>query len=135
MMPRGREREALPHQALEHAVGDAAGAEGVDVERHRLGDADGVGELHLDALGEAGGDQVLGHVPRHVAGRAIDLGRILAREGAAAVTAEAAVGVDDDLAAGEAAVALRAADDEASGRIDVDRWSCRRGAAPGARAR
>jgi hypothetical protein len=33
--------------------------------------------------------------------------------------ADAAVGVDDDLAAGEAGVAVGAADDEASGRIDV----------------
>jgi hypothetical protein len=34
------------------------------------------------------------------------------------VRAGAAVGVDDDLAAGQAAVALRAADDEAAGRVD-----------------
>jgi hypothetical protein len=42
----------------------------------------------------------------------------LPRERAAAVRAGAAVGVDDDLAAGQAAVALRAADDEAAGRVD-----------------
>jgi hypothetical protein len=57
---------------------------------------------------------------RVVAGRAIDLRRILAGERAAAVTAHAAVGVDDDLAAGEAAVALRSADDEATRRVDVE---------------
>ena len=38
----------------------------------------------------------------------------------AAVTAVTAVGVDDDLAAGQAAVALRAADDEAAGRVDIN---------------
>jgi hypothetical protein len=43
---------------------------------------------------------------------------ILAGEGAAAVTAHAAVGVDDDLAAGQAGVALRPADDEFAGRVD-----------------
>src|SRR6185436_18036851 len=51
---------------------------------------------------------------------AIDLGWILARERAAAVTAHAAVAVDDDLAADEAGVALRPADDEASGRVDQE---------------
>ena len=32
----------------------------------------------------------------------------------------AAVGVDDDLASGETAVAVRAADHEVAGRVDVD---------------
>ena len=40
-------------------------------------------------------------------------------ESAAAVTARAAVGVHDDLAAGEAGVAHRSADDKAAGRVDV----------------
>jgi hypothetical protein len=41
------------------------------------------------------------------------------------VRRRAAVGVDDDLAAGEAGVAVRAADDEAAGRVDVGSWcSC-----------
>jgi hypothetical protein len=31
----------------------------------------------------------------------------------------AAIGVDDDLAAGQAAIAVRPADDEAAGRVDV----------------
>src|SRR5205085_10910801 len=51
---------------------------------------------------------------------AVDLRRVLAGEGAAAVTGRAAVGVDDDLAAGEAGVAHRAAEDELSGRVDID---------------
>ena len=72
------------------------------------------------ALGEAGGDDVLRDVARHVAGRAVDLRRVLARERAAAVAAVAAVGVDDDLAAREAGVALRPADDEAAGRVDEE---------------
>ena len=83
--------------------------------------ADRVGQLHFAAIGQAGGDDVLGHVPGHVGGAAIDLGRILAAEGAAAVPAPAAVGIDDDLAPGQAAVAVRAADDEPAGRVDVVR--------------
>ncbi len=63
------------------------------------------------------GDDVLRDVARGVRRRAIDLRRILAGERAAAVRRGAAVGVDDDLAAGEAGVAVRAADLEAAGRI------------------
>ena len=46
--------------------------------------------------------------------------RVLARERAAAVAGEAAVGVDDDLAAGQARVADGAADDEAARRVDQE---------------
>ena len=83
-------------------------------------DADRVGDLDLAAVGEAGGDDVLGDVARGVGGRAVDLRRVLAAERAAAVAGHAAVGVDDDLAAGQAGVADRAADDEAAGRVDEE---------------
>ena len=83
-------------------------------------DADRVRDLHLAAIGEPGGDDVLRDVARRVGGRAVDLRRVLAREGAAAVARRAAVGVDDDLAPGEAGVAHRAADDELAGRVHVD---------------
>src|SRR5208283_1173179 len=85
----------------------------------RVSDADGVGELHFAAIGQAGGDYVLGDMTRHVGGGAIDLGRIFSAESAATVASHAAVGVDDDLAAGQAGVAHGAADDETSGGIDV----------------
>src|SRR5579864_7927554 len=113
-------REVLADQGLDAPVRDGAGAEAVGADRDRLGDPDGIGQLDLDALGDAGGDQVLRDVARHVAGGAVHLGGVLAGEGAAAVAPDAAVAVDDDLAAGEAAVALRAADDEAAGGVDVE---------------
>ena len=119
-MPRGVSLKCCAHELGDLLFGDASGALGVHHDRHRIGDADGVGELHQRAIGEAGGDDVLRDVARHVAGRAIDLRRILARERAAAVRRGAAVGVDDDLAAGDAGVAVRTADDEAAGRVDVD---------------
>ena len=119
-MPRGRQ----VHQLLQHLAQplrvDLAGAVGVDVDRQRLGDADGVGELDGAALGEAGGDDVLGQIARGVGGRAVDLGRVLAREGAAAMGGGPAIGVDDDLAAGQAGVAIGPADDELAGRVDVE---------------
>ena len=91
----------------------------IDRDADRIGDADGVGQLHLALVGQSGGDDVLGHVPGHVGGAAVDLGGVLAAERAAAVACPAAVGVDDDLAPGQAAIAVRPADHEAAGGIDV----------------
>src|SRR5690606_36182633 len=68
---------------------------------------------------EARRDDVLGDVAAGVGRGPVDLGRVLAGERAAAVTRRAAVGVDDDLAPGEAASAHRAADLEAAGGVDV----------------
>ncbi len=96
-----------------------AGSLGVDVDAHRFGNADRVGELHFAAVRQSGGDDVLGHVAGHVGGAAVDLGGILAAEGTAAVAAPAAVGVDDDLATGQPTVAVGATDDEPSGGIDM----------------
>ena len=114
-----RQREVGAHQLLQLRRIELAGAEGIDQHADRLGYADGVGQLDFAAVGKAGGHDVLGDVARHVGRRAVDLCRILAAEGAAAVTAHAAVGVDDDLAAGQAGVAHGAADHKAAGGVDV----------------
>src|SRR6185437_14695275 len=79
-----------------------------------------VADLYFAAVGDAGGDDVLGHVARGIGGRTVDLGRILAGERATTMAGPAAVGVHDDLAAGQAAVAHRATDLELAGRIDVE---------------
>ena len=55
---------------------------------------------------------------RGVGGRTVDLGRILAGERATTVRRCAAIGVNDDLATGQAAVAVRTADDEAARGVD-----------------
>ena len=115
-----RQRENGADQIGHALVGNGAGAETVDHDRNRLGHADGVSQLHFRATRKARGHDILGDVARHVAGGAVHLGRILAGKRAAAVTAVAAVGVHDDLAAGEAGVAHGAADDEAAGGIDVE---------------
>ena len=97
---------------------DLGRAEGLDHDRHRASDADRVRDLHLAALGDPGGDDVLRRVAHRVRRGAVDLRRVLARERAATVAGHAAVGVDDDLAAGQAAVGVRAAELEAAGRVD-----------------
>src|SRR5204863_7486616 len=98
---------------------DFAGALRIDVHTDRLGDADGVGKLHLAPLGQTSGDNVLGYVAGHVSRTAIDLRRVLAAESAAAMPGPAAIAIDDNFAAGQTAVAVRPADDEIARRIDV----------------
>ena len=73
--------------------------------------------LHEHATTQSGGDERLGHPATRVRRRAVDLAEVLAREGAAAVRAEAAVRVDDDLTAGQSRVALRSANHEATRRL------------------
>jgi hypothetical protein len=97
---------------------DRAGTKGIDEHGDRLGIADGVGQLHFAPFSQTCGHNVLGDIAGHVGGAAIHLGGILAGEGAATVTAHAAVGVDDDLAAGQTAVALGSARHETAGRVD-----------------
>ena len=115
----GREVEDPADGGGDLLLGDSAGAEGLDENRDGEGYADGVGELEFAALGEAGGHDVFGHIAGHIGGGAVDLRWILAGEAAAAVAAHAAVGVDNDLAAGEAGVAGGAADDKAAGGIHI----------------
>ncbi len=91
----------------------------VDVDRQRLDHADRVGQLDRAASGEARRHDVLGEVARRIGRRPVDLGGILTGERAAAVRGRTAVGVHDDLAAGEPGVAVGAADQELARRVDV----------------
>ena len=95
-------------------------AEELHAHARRRRHADRVAHLDLAAVRRAGGDEVLRRVARVVGRGAVDLARVLAREGAAAVRARAAVGVHDDLAPGEAGVAGGPARHEAPGRVDVE---------------
>src|SRR5258706_1195909 len=88
--------QGLQDVALERLVADLAGAVGRHVDADRLRDSDRVGNLYLAPLREARSDDVLGHVARVVAGRAIDLRGVFAAERPTAVASHATVGVDDD---------------------------------------
>src|ERR1700704_6038298 len=99
------EAEDVGQDLLELFLVDLAGSVGIDQDRHRVGNADGIGDLDGAALGDAGRDHVLGEIARRIGRGAVDLGRVLAGERAAAVRSVAAVGIDDDLAAGQPAVA------------------------------
>ena len=82
--------------------------------------ADRVRDLDLAALGQAGGHDVLGDPAHGVGAGAVDLRRVLAGERAAAVAGHAAVGVDDDLAPGQAGIPDGAPDHEPPGRVDEE---------------
>ena len=118
MMSAGLKLKTFPDGALDCFFIDCAGAESVDVNADRFGMANGIGELHFALSRQAGRDDILRDPASHVSGAAIDFARVFSGERAAAVPAHAAIGIDDDFAAGQAGVALRAADHETAGRID-----------------
>src|ERR1035437_3392961 len=95
-------------------------AERLDHHRDGVRDADRICDLHFGPFCQAGGDDVLRHPAGRIGGRAVDLGGVLAGEGAAAVPRHAAVGVNDDLAARETSIADGPADHEATGRVDEE---------------
>ena len=96
-----------------------AGAVGVHVETDRLCHTDGIGHLHEHFITNTGSDQVLGHVAGSIRRTAVHFAGVLAAEGTTTVRTFATVGVHDDLATGQAGIAVRSADHERAGRVDV----------------
>src|SRR5258706_4352238 len=117
--PTGREAHDLAQASLQLVLADFGRAVGVDVDRQRLGDADAVRELDRAAVGKTGGYDVLGEIAGRIGSRAVDFGRVLAREGAATVGSSAAIRIDYDLAPRETRVTVRSADHELARRIHV----------------
>ena len=108
---------AVAHDFRNAFVGNDARAVSVHGDVHGVSHADGVGDLDLSTRRKTRGDDVLCDVTAGIGRGTIHLRGILAGESAAAVRAGAAVGVDDDLASRETAVALGAAHHEASGGV------------------
>ena len=79
---------------------DLCGVVAVDINRERLGNADGIGELDGAALGQFSGNHVLRQIARGIGGGTVNLGRIFAGEGTATMRCGTAIGIDDDLATG-----------------------------------
>src|SRR5438309_10142084 len=109
------EVEVLLDQLLDFGNRHSLGAEGLDEDRNRLANADGVRDLNLAMAGKTGGHDVLGHVARGVGARTIDLRRVLTAKAGAPVPGVAAVAVDNDIPAGDACIGARAAEHEAPG--------------------
>ncbi len=117
--PLGGQLKVLAHQLFQAIFRNFAGVEGIHQYADRFGHADGVGELDFTAIGEPRGNDILGDIAAHVAGRAVNLGRVFAAESSAAVPAHASVGIDDDLAARQARVAHGTAHHKPPRGIDV----------------
>src|SRR6185436_709460 len=93
----GRQADELGQDGLDPGFIDGARAVRIDIERERLGNTDRVAELDRAAPGEPRRNNIFGEIAADIGGRAIDLGRVFAGEGAAAMGACTAIGVDDDL--------------------------------------
>ena len=91
----------------------------LDEHRQRLGDTNGVRQLHQRPPRQLRMHERFGDPPRQIGRRPVDFGVVFAREGPAAMRAPAAVGVNDDLAPGETGVALGTANDEETRRLDL----------------
>src|ERR1051325_2805148 len=111
--------EVLANKLFQLLFTDLAGSEGIYQHADRLSDADSVSKLHFATICKTGSNNIFGDVARHVTGRAVNLGRVLAAESAAAVTAHAAVAVNDDLASCKTCIAHGAADHKAPSGINV----------------
>mmetsp|Transcript_20976 Transcript_20976/g.66462 ORF Transcript_20976/g.66462 Transcript_20976/m.66462 type:complete len:461 (+) Transcript_20976:322-1704(+) len=116
----GAEVEGLVEAGEDLVVGDGAGAVGVDEHREGLGNANGVGQLDDAAPGKTGSHNGLGGLAHDVGTGAVDLGGVLAGEGAATVGTPATVGVNDDLAASEAGITVGATNHEAARGVEVE---------------
>ena len=109
----------LTDQGAEGLIGDLSRPFGVDHDRHRLGDTNGICQLDLAFVCQICRDNILGDIAGHIGGGAVDLGRVLARIAAAAVTAHPPVGIDDDLPSGKPGIGLGAPSDEPTRGIYV----------------
>jgi hypothetical protein len=92
--------------------GLVGGAIGLDEERERLGNTNGIRELDEGATGQLGVNQRLGDPASEVGSGTIDLGVVLSGESTTTVGTPASVSVNNDLTASQTGITLGAADDE-----------------------
>src|SRR5215207_1800348 len=91
----------------------------IDEDGKRFGYADRIRKLDRAALGKLRRNNVFGEITGGISRRAIDLGRVFARKCPPAMGCSSAIGINDNLAAGEAGVTVRSADIEFAGGVDV----------------
>src|SRR5688500_2459496 len=101
-------------------IGNLAGAEGIDLNRDGVDHPDCISERDLAPPRETRGHHRARGPACGVRARAIHFAGILAAERTAPMTPGPAIRVDDDLAAGQAGIAVRPAHHETAGGIDVE---------------
>lgn len=115
----GTEIEVLAND-LDQLGGRLVGsAVGLDEERQRLSDTNGVRELNQGTTSKLGVDQRLSDPAGQVCGRAVNLGVILSGESTTTVGTPTTVCVNDNLATGQTGVTLRTTNDEEAGGLDL----------------
>ncbi|URD87558.1 putative plant SNARE [Musa troglodytarum] len=114
------EVKILLHNLQYLLVWDLASTIGVDEDRERLRNTDGVRHLDDAAAGEAICHDALGRLSDDVRTAAVNLGGILARERTTTVSTPTAVRVNDDLAASQPSITMRSTDDEAPGWVKME---------------
>jgi hypothetical protein len=115
----GTEVEVLEDNLNKLLRGFLRGTVVLDEERQGLGNTNSVRQLDKAAAGQFGGNERLSDPARKISSRAVDLGIVLAGEGTTTVSTPAAVGVDDDLTAGETGITLGTTNDEQTGGLDL----------------
>ena len=112
--------EVLTDDLNQLLIGNLAGAESVCHDRGRLCYADCVRQLDFALVSQSCCNNVLCNITCCVSCASVNLGAVLAGKSAAAMTCISAVGVYDDLTAGQTSVTVRSADYETSGRVDEE---------------
>ena len=108
----------LVHQLHNALVVNVVGVKGFNGDGSGFGHADGVGHQHLQPVGQASRHQVFGDIAGGVGAGAVNFGGVFAGEGATAVPGNAAVGIHQNLAPGQAGVPLRPADHKPAAGVD-----------------
>ena len=111
--------EVVADHLDEFIRGLLGGTIGINVDGQGLGNTNGIGELDESTTAEAGSHERLGNPATKVGSRAVDLGEILSGEGTTAMSTPATVSVDYDFAASQTSIALRAANDEETRRLNL----------------
>ena len=103
----------------ELSVALLASAVCIDEDGQGLSNTNGVRELYKATTSKATSNEGLSNPPGGVRSGTVDLGEVLSGESTSTVSSPTTVGVDDDLASGQAGITLRATNDEAARGLDV----------------
>lgn len=111
--------EVVPDDLDQLLRGLVGGTVGLNEDRERVSDTNGIRELDKGTTGELSADERLGDPTGDVSGGTVNLGVVLSGESTTTVSTPATVGVDDDLTAGQTGVTLGTANDEAARGLQV----------------
>ena len=106
------------HDFFKFIISKFAGAVSGNIYAQRFGYADSVCHLDLALVSQTGSHDVFGNVTAHVSSGTVDLAGVFAGKCTAAVRADAAVGIHNDLSAGQTGIAVGTADFKFAGGVD-----------------